>query len=56
VAPALSQRLAEVIATLRAEKVAVILSQSELNHAYSLFDSEWIIERGANAASREAAE
>ncbi|EKV27634.1 Branched-chain amino acid transport ATP-binding protein LivF [Caenispirillum salinarum AK4] len=56
VAPALAQRLADVIAELRKEKLAVILSQSELNHAFSLFDSEWIIERGSNAASREAAE
>lgn len=56
VAPALSQRLGEVIGRLREQKLAVILSQSELNHAYSMFDSEWVIERGANAASQEAAE
>jgi branched-chain amino acid transport system ATP-binding protein len=49
VAPALSQRLSEVIAGLRGTKLAVLISQSELNHSASLVDREVIIERGANA-------
>lgn len=56
VAPALRQRLAEVISTLKAERLSVILSQSEQSDEPGLFDSEWIIERGANAHAREAAE
>ncbi len=49
VAPALSQRLSEVIARLRGTRLAVLISQSELNHSASLVDREVIIERGANA-------
>ena len=48
VAPALSQRLAEVIAGLRGGGVSVLISQSELNHSRSLLDREVVIERGAN--------
>jgi branched-chain amino acid transport system ATP-binding protein len=33
----------------------VIISQSELNHSQSLFDHEYLIERGANGAVRHAA-
>lgn len=50
VAPALSQRLAEVISGLKSQRLSVVLSQSELNHSFSLFDREWVIERGSNAA------
>ena len=54
VAPALSSRLADVIGGLRggagAQKVAVLIAQSDLNHSRSLVDSEFVIERGANRA------
>ena len=50
VAPALSQRLSEVIAGLRGTSVSVLISQSELNHSRSLLDAEVVIERGANVA------
>jgi branched-chain amino acid transport system ATP-binding protein len=55
VAPALSQRLAEVIAQLKREKLTVLLSQSELNHSFTLFDRDYVIERGTNVAPAEAA-
>ena len=48
-APALSQRLSEVVAALRGTHVAVLISQSDLNHSRSLVDREVVIERGANA-------
>ena len=48
-APALSQRLSEVVGTLRGTNLAVLMSQSDLNHSRSLVDSEAVIERGANA-------
>ena len=48
-APALSQRLSEVIAALRGTRLAVLMSQSDLNHSRSLVDREVVIERGANA-------
>ena len=48
VAPALSRRLAEVIAGLKGSKVSVLISQSDLNHSRSLLDAEFVIERGAN--------
>ena len=48
-APVLSQRLSEVIAALRGTRLAVLMSQSDLNHSRSLVDREVVIERGANA-------
>lgn len=55
VAPALSQRIAEVIGTFKQKKLSVLLSQSELNHTFSLFDAEVVIERGRNVAKTQAA-
>ncbi|MSQ62269.1 MAG: ATP-binding cassette domain-containing protein [Betaproteobacteria bacterium] len=48
-APALSQRLSEVVGALRGTQLAVLMSQSDLNHSRSLVDREVVIERGANA-------
>jgi branched-chain amino acid transport system ATP-binding protein len=48
-APALSQRLSEVVGALRGTNLAVLMSQSDLNHSRSLVDREAVIERGANA-------
>ena len=48
VAPALSNRLSEVIAGLKKSHVAVLIAQSDLNHSRSLVDAEFVIERGAN--------
>ena len=54
VAPALSQRLSEVIGGLRGSQLSVLISQSDLNHSSSLLDAEVVIERGANVASEAA--
>ncbi|HEY5321877.1 MAG TPA: ATP-binding cassette domain-containing protein [Caldimonas sp.] len=54
VAPVLSKRLAEVIAGLKGSAVAVLMAQSDLNHARSLVDHEVVIERGTNAAPMPA--
>lgn len=51
VAPALSNRLAEVIAGLRGGRMAVLIAQSDLNHSRRLVDTEVIMERGANQAA-----
>ena len=51
VAPALSQRLSEMIFGLRGSEMSVVIAQSELNHAASMLDQEVVIERGANAVS-----
>ena len=48
VAPALSQRLGEVIRGLKKQNMSIILSQSELNHTEDIFDKQFIIERGEN--------
>jgi len=48
VAPALSMRLSDVIASLRGGDLSVLISQSDLNHSSSLVNQEVIIERGAN--------
>jgi branched-chain amino acid transport system ATP-binding protein len=54
VAPALSRRLADVIAALKGSRVSVLISQSDLNHSRSLLDAEFVIERGANVAAAAA--
>jgi branched-chain amino acid transport system ATP-binding protein len=46
----LSERLSEVIASLKGQDLTVIISQSDMNHSRNLFDSEFVIERGANRA------
>jgi branched-chain amino acid transport system ATP-binding protein len=50
VAPALAQRLAEVIGALRGSGLAALIAQSDLAHARGLVDREVAIERGTNAA------
>lgn len=55
VAPALSQRLAEVISGLKGTDLSVVIAQSDLNHSRTLFDEEHVIERGANAVHGAAA-
>jgi branched-chain amino acid transport system ATP-binding protein len=55
VAPALSQRLSEVIAGLKGTDLAVLITQSELNHSRTLFDHEYVIERGVSGEVRSAA-
>jgi branched-chain amino acid transport system ATP-binding protein len=55
VAPALSMRLGEVIAGLRGSDLAVLISQSDLNHSRRLVDVEYVIERGANVAPEAVA-
>lgn len=53
-APALSQRLSEVIGGLRGSQLSVLISQSDLNHSSSLLDAEVVIERGANVVGEAA--
>lgn len=47
VAPALSQRVGEVIGALRREKLSVLIAQSETNQFSRLIDRTYRIERGA---------
>ena len=49
VAPALAQRLVEVIHALQGSQLAVLISQSDSHHGASLFVRQYTIERGANA-------
>jgi branched-chain amino acid transport system ATP-binding protein len=49
VAPALAQRLAEVVAGLRREGMSVLLSESDLQHSERLVDRVILIDRGAIA-------
>jgi branched-chain amino acid transport system ATP-binding protein len=48
IAPALSERLAEVLASLRGNDLTLLMSQSDMNHSRALIDVEFTIERGAN--------
>ncbi len=47
VAPALANRLSEVIGTLRGSQRSILIAQSELSHAHAVADREYVIERGA---------
>jgi len=51
IAPALSERLSEVLASLKRKDLAFLMSQSDMNHSYGLIDVEFTIERGANLAA-----
>ncbi len=46
VAPALAQRISEVIVSLRHEGLSLLLAQSELSHSEELLERECRIERG----------
>ena len=46
VAPALAQRLADVISTLKGEGLSVILSESDFQHSARLVDRVFTIDRG----------
>jgi branched-chain amino acid transport system ATP-binding protein len=52
VAPALAQRLAEVVARLKKEGISVMVSESDLQHSERLVDRVVVIDRGAIAAAR----
>lgn len=52
VAPVLARRLVEVVALLRSEGIAVILSESDLSHSRKLLDVVFHIDRGEVAPAR----
>jgi branched-chain amino acid transport system ATP-binding protein len=55
VAPALSQRVAEVIKALRGGKLSVLIAQSDSNHVSKLLDRQYVIERGSSVDYRAGA-
>jgi branched-chain amino acid transport system ATP-binding protein len=52
VAPALAQRLAQVVAGLKREGLSVLLSESDLQHSEHLVDRVIAIDRGSIAAGQ----
>ena len=54
VAPALAQRLIEVVASLKAEGLTILLSESDQVHSATLIDTLFTIERGEVRASSSA--
>jgi len=54
VAPALSRRLAEVLATLKTEGLSVLLSESDYSHSAGLADRVYVIERGQVTEKNQA--
>jgi branched-chain amino acid transport system ATP-binding protein len=52
VAPVLARRLAEVIARLKEEGLAALLSESDYTHSVDLLDHLFVIERGVVEARR----
>jgi branched-chain amino acid transport system ATP-binding protein len=51
IAPALSERLSEVLGSLRGKDLTLLMAQSDMNHSRELIDVEFRIERGANLAA-----
>ena len=51
IAPALSERLAQVLASLKGKDLTLLMVQSDMNHSRGLVDVEFTIERGANIAA-----
>ena len=51
VAPALAQRLTEVIHALQGSQLAVLISQSDTHHGADLYARQYSIDRGANTPS-----
>ena len=51
IAPALSERLSEVLASLKRKDLTFLMSQSDMNHSHGLVDFEFTIERGANVVN-----
>ncbi|MAP18286.1 MAG: ABC transporter ATP-binding protein [Aurantimonas sp.] len=54
VAPALAQRLSDVISALKSEKLSIVMSMSEMTHSHTVLDHVFGIERGANAMDAAA--
>ncbi len=52
VAPVLARRLAQVIAELRREGMAVVLTESDLQHSERVVDRVIVIDRGAIKSMR----
>lgn len=50
VAPALAQRLMEVISNLKSEKLSVLISESDYTHSEKVVDQVYAIERGQISA------
>lgn len=50
VAPALAQRLSDVVSGLKSRELSILISQSELTHSEIFLDRSYTIERGANRA------
>ena len=51
IAPALSERLADVLASLKGKDLTLLMAQSDMNHSRGLVDVEFTIERGANGVA-----
>ena len=56
VAPALAQRLVEVVANLKKEGMSVILSESDLQHSERMVDSIIVLDRGSISNTHAAAQ
>ena len=55
IAPALAERLSDVLASLKGKDLTLLMSQSDMNHSRGLADAEVTIERGANLGRLEPA-
>jgi branched-chain amino acid transport system ATP-binding protein len=52
IAPALAERLAEVLSSLKGKDLTLLMAQSDMNHSRGVVDFEFTIERGVNLAAR----
>lgn len=51
VAPVLARRLADIIARLRTEGIAIVLTESGLSHSRELLDRVYMVDRGEVSAA-----
>ena len=54
VAPALAQRISDVISSLKSEKLSIVMSMSEMTHSHAVLDEVFGIVRGTNAVGEMA--
>jgi branched-chain amino acid transport system ATP-binding protein len=51
IVPALSEKFPDVLASPNGKGLTVSMSQSDLNPSHTLFDAEFVIERGAYSST-----
>ena len=51
IAPALAKRMSDILASLKAEGVSILIAESNTAHCAHLLDSMYVVERGSVEAA-----